>query len=60
MWQKYMGSFEHIMNFKTLKAQFELQFLIAKESRYGHSPEGTQNWSLGLEKSKLPSYGMIH
>lgn len=55
-----MGSFEHIMNFKTLKAQFELQFLIAKESRYGHSPEGTQNRSFGLEKSKLPSYGTIH
>lgn len=36
-------NFEHIMNFQTLKAQFELQFLITKECQYRWSPEGAGN-----------------
>lgn len=36
-------NFEHIMNFQTLKAQFELQFLITKESQYRWGPEGAGN-----------------
>jgi len=55
-----MVSSEHIINFKTVMGQFELQVLIAKEFHYGHSPEGTQNWSFGLEKSNMPTYSRIH